>query len=279
MRGQVSAAAAGLLLAAGLPLGGCGGGSADLPGTPTGVVANAGSTVGSVIVSFTPPVSNGSNPISGYTVVSSPTGITASGTGSPISLECPAASCKGYSFSVFATNAAGNSTASAPVHVVNAYSVTATFLEPTAPTSSTVFTGAFSIDFTEAAVLNLAGTLSEALVGPPPGTLYLGNELATASDGNGGLLVSAFALDTTNVFAGGGFRASAGSQTYGNLNAYVTIDVNLALPLQLLPSTQLDMLSYGDCTANGLVGSLCMTGLKGGGSHGGYPVFQVIQQQ
>ena len=51
---------------------------------PTGVTAIAGNAQASV--SFTPPGSNGGDPIVNYTVVSSPGAVAASGSGSPITV-------------------------------------------------------------------------------------------------------------------------------------------------------------------------------------------------
>nr|BFE64531.1 hypothetical protein GCM10020063_090570 [Dactylosporangium thailandense] len=99
------------------------------PGAPTGASATAGA--GQAIVSFTAPGGDGGSPITGYTVTSSPGGITAT---------CPASPCTvtgltngtAYTFAVHATNAAGDSpesTASAavtPIDVPQAPTVTAT---------------------------------------------------------------------------------------------------------------------------------------------------------
>ncbi|WP_171654709.1 fibronectin type III domain-containing protein [Paenibacillus foliorum] len=85
--------------------------SASVPGAPTEVSASAGN--GSAIVSFTPPVNNGSSAITGYTVTSSPGGLTASGAGSPITIT-GLTNGTAYTFTVSATNGAGISISSAP---------------------------------------------------------------------------------------------------------------------------------------------------------------------
>jgi len=82
---------------------------ATAPGVPTAVTAAAGN--GQVTVTFTPPVSNGGAPITGYTVTSSPGGITATGTGSAITVT-GLTNGTAYTFTVTATNAVGTSAVS-----------------------------------------------------------------------------------------------------------------------------------------------------------------------
>ena len=80
------------------------------PSSPTSVVATAGDA--SVSVAFTVPLSNGGSVITSYTVTSSPGGITATGAGSPITVT-GLTNGTTYTFTVVATNAVGNSLASA----------------------------------------------------------------------------------------------------------------------------------------------------------------------
>ena len=79
------------------------------PGAPTGISASVSNS--SAIVSFTAPASTGGSAITGYTVTSSPQGITATGTSSPITV---AGLTNGtpYTFTITATNAVGTGTAS-----------------------------------------------------------------------------------------------------------------------------------------------------------------------
>jgi titin len=68
-------------------------------------------------VSFAPPFSDGGSPITSYTVTSNPGGITASGTSSPIMVS-GLINGSSYTFTVVATNAAGNSQPSAASNAV-----------------------------------------------------------------------------------------------------------------------------------------------------------------
>ena len=83
---------------------------ATVPGAPTSVVATAG--VASASVAFVAPSSTGGSVITGYTVTSSPGGITAMGTTSPINVT-GLTNGTAYTFTVVATNGVGNSVASA----------------------------------------------------------------------------------------------------------------------------------------------------------------------
>ena len=86
------------------------------PGAPmaTTVIPKAGQQV---LVSFRPPTSNGGSIITSYTVTSSPDGITATGTASPILVKGLTAGTS-YTFSITATNAGGTSIPSAPTAAV-----------------------------------------------------------------------------------------------------------------------------------------------------------------
>ena len=86
--------------------------AAAAPGAPTTVTATAtGQTTASV--SFTAPTSNGGSAITTYTVTSTPGGVTASGSSSPITVS-GLNSGSTYTFTVVANNGAINSVASAP---------------------------------------------------------------------------------------------------------------------------------------------------------------------
>ncbi|MBI4835006.1 MAG: fibronectin type III domain-containing protein [Planctomycetes bacterium] len=82
---------------------------ATVPGAPTNVTAIAG--VGRATVVFTPPVSDGGDPIVSYTVTSVPGNIVATGTANPITVNGLNAGTA-YQFNVKATNTVGTGPAS-----------------------------------------------------------------------------------------------------------------------------------------------------------------------
>lgn len=276
-----------------------------VPGAPTGVTATAGSSSDSIIVNIGATDSGGS-PITGYTVSSSPSGITATGTASPIAVSCPT-SCSGYAFSVFAANAIGNGAPSALTDVITTYTVVETFYEPDTQPNNSIFTGSFTFNATTGTVTNLRGTLSESmtggLIGYPNDTmnwLTLNNQLSAEPvtlGGVNGLLVTTFLLPTTNTFitsyGGDGWSPGTGFATYygfpaapnpkagGVGNAYAMIFVNTANPTAALTQAQIDKLAYADCAAGGMMSSVCMTGTTVAGygtigSMSGHPVSQTI---
>jgi len=104
--------------------------SNTVPGAPTGVFATAGNTSATVI--FAAPSNNGGSLITSYTVTSTPGGITATNSTSPINVT-GLMTGTAYTFTVIATNASGNSVPS----------VASTTVTPLAPicTSSIVFDG------------------------------------------------------------------------------------------------------------------------------------------
>ncbi len=119
-----------------------------VPGAPTiGTVTVAGAST--VSVGFSAPLFDGGAAITGYTVISSPGGLTATGAGSPITVTglTPGTS---YTFVVTATNANGTGAASAPSNAVTPVPplavapVSATVAYGTASPISLAITGAAS---------------------------------------------------------------------------------------------------------------------------------------
>jgi hypothetical protein len=84
------------------------------PGPPAAPTIGTATLSGSsgAFVSFTPPSNNGGSIITSYTVVSTPGGITATGSSSPIFIGGLSYSTS-YTFTVYATNALGNGSSSA----------------------------------------------------------------------------------------------------------------------------------------------------------------------
>jgi hypothetical protein len=259
------------------------------PDAPTGVAATAGALANSVLVSFIGPANSGGAPITGYTVVSVPVGITASGSSSPIAVTCPV-TCIGYAFAVRASNSVDQGAPSTPAEVITQYKVAATFFEPDTQPNDTIFNGSFVVNSTTGSVSDLKGTLTESMTGPPMTTVALTHQLSAISDGQGGLLVTTFALNTTNTFSEGGFAANSEGLYYGWPNAkhpgapggignsFMTIYVRLSDPTAPLSTAQINLLAYGDCAAGGMMGDTCMTGYRGRGTMGGYPVSQTISR-
>ncbi len=155
------------------------------------------------------------------------------------------------------------------------------------PTWDTIFIGTFDFNEHTGEVTNLAGSLSQAMTG---NTAFrsLDYQLSSVYDATlGGLLVSVFHQNTTDVFQGGGF-VTGGMKEYGNQNAYATIFVNTVDPTAALTTDQVAKLAYGDCTTGSLMGmgtgaKTCMTGwvgtaadLSGGTMQGTFPITQTI---
>jgi len=285
----------------------CGGSgsSTTAPDAPTGVKVVAGATVGTTAsVSFTAPASNGGSAITGYKVTTTPGNITVSGTASPIALTGLTAGTD-YTFSVTAINAAGSS-AAATTKNINSYSVVETFNEPMTQPNNSIFTGTFAYDSVSRSVSNLKGSLTQSMTkvagcmggmggscayGGPMTTVALDNQLSAVYDETlGGLLVTTFALNTTDTFDLGGF-APGGTQYFGltagtpnNHNAYAMIFVNTTDPTTALTQAQINKLAYADCTEGGMMMSSCMTGTTMAGymrmgTMMGEPTSQVITKQ
>jgi Fibronectin type III domain len=85
------------------------------PSAPTGAAADAGD--GQASVSFDAPASDGGSTVTSYTVTSSPGGLTASGSSSPITVTGLTDGVD-YTFTVTAANAAGTGPASAASNIV-----------------------------------------------------------------------------------------------------------------------------------------------------------------
>ncbi len=277
----------------------CGGGSdADpgLPGAPTGVTVARGAALGTASVSFAAPASAGSSPITTYTVTVSPGGFSATAAASPVTIG-GLTSQTAYTYSVVATNAAGSS-APATTGALRFYEVVETFTEPMTQPNDTIFTGTFTFDTTSKVVTNLTGSLTQSMtmMGPMT-TVALTHQLSSVPvtlGGVNGLLVTTFALATTDTFSPSGF-APGGTEYFGLLtgalnpaaggvgNAYAMIFVNTADPTTDPAQAQLDKLAYADCTAGGMMMNTCMTGttMAGYGRMGtmmGEPTGQVVTE-
>jgi hypothetical protein len=233
-------------------------------------------------------------------VISTPAGISATGTESPVIVNCPS-TCSGYAFAVYASNSIGDGTPSALTDIITSYNVHETFYEPDTQPRNSIFIGSFTLNSTTGTVSNLHGILSEAMTGNPipyPGDtmiwLPLNYQLSSVPatlGGVDGLLVTTFKLPTTNtLWTGSGGDGWAPGTGYGRYygypganqgNAYARIFVNISNPTAALTQAQIDKLAYADCAPGGMMGGTCMTGttVAGYGTLGtmsGYPVSQTI---
>ncbi|MCX7512933.1 fibronectin type III domain-containing protein [Frateuria hangzhouensis] len=142
--------------------------NAVAPGAPVIGAATAGDA--QAAVTFTPPASTGGTALTGYTVTSSPGGLSATGSASPITLA-GLSNGTAYTFTVTATNSAGTGAASAASNAVTPKaSQTLTFANPgaqnfgTSPTltatSSTGLTVTFSSSTTGVCTITAGGALT-----------------------------------------------------------------------------------------------------------------------
>jgi hypothetical protein len=137
--------------------------AATVPGAPTVGAAVAGSA--QATVNFTSPASDGGSAITGYTVTSNPGGFTATGAASPI-IVTGLANGTSYTFTVVATNAIGNSTASAATNAVT-------------PTLSTTFASNFNVN---AGTTTDGGTLGAYTWAPNGGAQFSGGDAAALTN-------------------------------------------------------------------------------------------------
>jgi hypothetical protein len=156
-----------------------------VPGAPTNVSAVAGN--GQATVSFDAPLSDGGAAISGYTVTSSPGGVTASG--GPSSIVVPGlTNGTTYTFTVVATNSEGNGSASDPSIGVKPATV------PGAPTnvSAVAGNGQATVSF-DAPLSDGGAAVSGYTVTSSPGGV-------TASGGPSSIIVTGLTNGTTYTF-------------------------------------------------------------------------------
>lgn len=207
---------AGILTASYFPL--------KVPGAPTiGTASTAGLT--SITVTFTAPTEIGGGAITGYTVVSSPGGIIATGSSSPITVTGLTTGTS-YTFQVFANNAYGSSAASASsnsavpelIQGQQAYTSagTYTWVAPSGVTSvSVVCVGGGGGGNTGYAGGGGGGLGYKNNYTVTPGSSYTVVVGAGGSGGNGG---DSYFVSTAVVKGGGGLRymgsPSASGGTY-----------------------------------------------------------------
>jgi uncharacterized protein (TIGR02145 family) len=236
---------------------------ATIPGAPTSVTAVAGNA--QATVSFTAPSSTGGSAITGYTVTSSPGGLTGTGTGTPITVT-GLTNGTAYTFTVVATNAVGNSVASSASTAVTPATV------PGAPTIGTAVAGnaQATVSFTAPSstggsaitgytVTSSPGGLTGTGTGTPitvtgltNGTAYTFNVVATNAVGNS--VASSASNSVTPVVP----VCPTSQVTDLDNNTYNTV----AIGNQCWTKTNLKVTQYNDGTAIPLEN----TGSSGGAS-------------
>jgi len=174
-----------------------------VPDAPTIGTATGGDTFASV--TFTAPNLVGGGAITGFTVISNPSGITGTGTSSPVTVS-GLTNGTPYTFTVVATNAYGSGPASAASNSVSP-----------APVYQVAYTTAGTYSWVAPSGLNPA-TVSVVCVGGGGGTAYSGG-------GGGGLgYVNGYSVTASNsytvVVGAGGQCLSAGDTATDGGDSY-----------------------------------------------------------
>jgi outer membrane autotransporter protein len=196
--------------------------AAIAPGAPTGVSATGGDTQASV--SFTAPANTGGSPITGYTVTSSPGGLTGSGTSSPIAVS-GLTNGTAYTFTVTATNVVGPGAPSAASNAVTPRGgQTITFSNPgtqnfgTTPTLTASSTSGLPVTFSSSSTGVCTITGGGVLTFVTAGSCSINADQA----GNG---TFSAATQVTQIFAVAAVAPGAptiGTATAGNTQASVS---------------------------------------------------------
>ena len=240
------------------------------PGTPTIGTATKGNA--QATVTFTAPASDGGSPITGYTVTSNPGGFTGTGTSSPITVT-GLTNGTAYTFTVFATNASGNSAPSSASNSVIPSTV------PGAPTIGTATKGntQATVTFTAPASnggsaitgytvtsnpggFTAAGTTSPLTVtGLTNGTAY--TFTVTATNANGNSLPSSASNSVTPSTVPG--APTIGTATKGNAQASVAFTPPASNGGSVITGYTVTS-SPGGLTGTGSSSPIVVTGLTNG---------------
>ena len=230
---------------------------------PTGVSATAGDTQASV--SFTAPANTGGAPITGYTVTSSPGGLTGSGASSPIAVT-GLTNGTAYTFTVTATNVVGPGAPSAASNAVTPRGgQTITFSNPgtqnfgTTPTLTASSTSGLPVTFTSSSTGVCTITSGGALTFVTAGSCSIHADQA----GNG---TFSAATQVTQVFAVAAVAPGAptiGTATAGNTQASVSFTAPANTGGAAI-STYTVTSNPGGLTGTGANAPITVTGLTNG---------------
>jgi large repetitive protein len=237
--------------------------NAVVPGAPTTASATAGDTQASV--SFSAPAFTGGAAITGYTVTSTPGGLTATGAASPLTVT-GLTNGVSYTFTVTATNSAGTGSASAASNAaVPKATQTITFANPgaqnfgTAPTLTATADSGLTPVFTSATTGVCTITSGGELTFVATGTCTINANEA----GNGTYLPAAQVSRSFVVNATAPNAPTIGTATAGSSQA----TVNFVAPTNTGGATITGYTATsnpGGLTASGAASPLTVTGLTNG---------------
>jgi hypothetical protein len=210
----------------GMLLGSLGTSSGNVPGAP-GIGAAGRLDNTSVTVQYTAPASDGGSPITKYTAVSTPGGITGTlnQAGSGVIIVSGLTTGTAYTFVVYATNSAGNSANSAASNSATPAGLPGT---PTIGTATATGTTTATVSFTAPSSDNGSAITSYTAVSTP------GNITGTLSQsGSGTISVSGLTSGTAYTFQVYATNGVGNSFNYsGNSNSITTysLPVNTVAP-------------------------------------------------
>jgi uncharacterized protein (TIGR02145 family) len=243
-----------------------------VPGAPT--IGTATADNAQATITFIAPVDNGGSAITGYTVTSSPGGITGTGLVSPITVT-GLTNGTAYSFTVTATNAIGNSIASSASNSVAPLTV------PGAPTIGTATAGNAQATITFTAPVDYGGSAITGytvisnpgsitgtglvspitVIGLTNGTAY--TFTVTATNAIGTSIASSASNSVTPVAPTTPGAPTIGTATAGNAQTVITFTAPVSNGGSAITGYTVTS-SPGSITATGTSSPITVTGLNNG---------------